>query len=188
VHVEVLDFGGAEEDGGAALAAVTDVATTMVSRRRDSRERLVGIAEIVEARLQAHDYTAVPVVVAVHGMHRAREFDSNAEYDDQSESGLLKKIVRDGPEVGVHVIAWIDKKTSVDRRMSYDVLREFALRLCGPMSREDSLALIDTDDAATLHPGQAVFDDHDQGKRHRLRVFSTPGPAWAAELLGHGRR
>ncbi|WP_167760393.1 TerD family protein [Blastococcus sp. CT_GayMR16] len=187
-HVEVLDFGGAEEDDGAALEALSNVPTTMVSRRRDAKARLAGVAEIVEARLQAHDYTAVPVVVAIHGMHRAREFDANVDYDDQSESGLLKKIVRDGPEVGVHVIAWIDKKASVDRRMSYDVLREFSLRLCGPMSREDSLALIDTDDAATLHPGQAVFDDHDQGKRHRLRVFSSPQPAWAAELLGQGRR
>ena len=188
VHAEVLDFGGTEEDGGVALQAVADVATTIVSRRRDARERLAGVAEIVEARLQGHDYTALPVVVAVHGLHRAREFDANTEYDEQSESGLLKKIVRDGPEVGVHVIAWIDKKASVDRRMSYEVLREFALRLCGPMSREDSLALIDTDDAATLHPGQAVFDDHDQSKRYRLRVFSSPDPEWAAELLGRGRR
>ena len=184
VRTEVLDYGGTDEDGAARLAAAADAATTTVSRRREVRDRLTDLVAEIDERIQLHDYGSPPIVVVIHGLHRAREFDPNGEYDDASESGLLKRIGRDGPEVGVHLVVWIDKKASVDRRLSYDALREFGLRVCGPASREDSLALIDSDEAQGLHPGQAVFDDHDQGRHQRVRLFVSPDRQWSAHMTG----
>ncbi|WP_420122804.1 FtsK/SpoIIIE domain-containing protein [Nakamurella sp.] len=183
VRTEVLDFGGTDEDGAARLAAAAAAPSTTVSRRREVRDRLTGVAAEVDERIQLHDYNSPPLVVVIHGLHRAREFDPNGEFDDASESGLLKRIARDGPEVGVHLLVWIDKKASVDRRLSYDALREFGLRVCGPASREDSLALIDSDEAQGLHPGQAVFDDHDQGRHQRVRLFVGPDRQWSSTML-----
>lgn len=183
IATDLLDFGGTDENGEACLAAATGCPTTTVSRRREARARLAALAAIVDERLHLHDYAAPPMILAIHGLHRAREFDTAADFDEGSESGLLKKVARDGPEVGVHTLVWVDKKTSVDRRLSYEVLREFALRLCGPTSREDSLSLIDSDEAVSLHAGHAIFDDHDQSRRHRVRVFASPPPSWARHLL-----
>lgn len=186
VETTVLDFGGGE-DAWAELIARCEVAPSLaVVRRRDAATSLAELIKLVEERHALRDYAAPPRLVVVTGLHRAREIEPSAEYDDDSEAARLKRLLRDGPEVGIHVVAWVDKRMSLERRLSGESLREFGLRVVGPMGREDSLMMIDTDDAAGLRPGQGVLDDHDTGRRSRVRLFAQPDPAWLEARLGGG--
>jgi len=111
---------------------------------------------------------------------RRRELDA-AGIEPASE--LLERILRDGPDVGVHVIAWCDKPVSLSRRLSSSALREFSLRLLGPMSRDDSFALVDSDAASTIGPSQAILDDHDRAVTQRLRRFTMPSADWMRAVV-----
>lgn len=183
VTTTVIDFAG--DDGTwpvivkQALADGADVIN-----RRGARDSLAAIASMIAERHALHDYSLGRHLVVLGGLHRARDFEPSAEYDDGSESALLKLILKDGPEVGVHVVAWVDKRASLERRMSAEALREFGLRLVGQMSRDDSMAIVDSDDAATLKPGQGLFEDVDRNQRVRLRMFACPGDGWLATVRG----
>jgi len=114
------------------------------------------------------------------GAALVRELDA-AGIEPASE--LLERILRDGPDVGVHVIAWCDKPVSLSRRLSSSALREFSLRLLGPMSRDDSFALVDSDAASTIGPSQAILDDHDRAVTQRLRRFTMPSADWMRAVV-----
>ena len=47
--------------------------------------------------------------LVLYGMHRARDFDQDSvDYDGEADlPELLTKIIRDGPEVGVHVVSLV---------------------------------------------------------------------------------
>ena len=92
-------------------------------------------------------------------------------------------ILRDGPEVGVHVIAWADRAGILNRRIGHSSLREFGLRLVGSCTPEDSQALLDNSSGSTLKPSQAVFDDHERGVAVRVLTYGAPTPSDAAAML-----
>ena len=143
--------------------------------------RLREIAELIDERQDRMDYREPARVAVIVGLHRAREFDATA-YDSQ-EKDLLERLLRNGPDVGVHVIAWCDKPVSVDRRLSSAALRGFGLRVLTQNSRDDSFRLIDSDVASTLPGAQAVLDDHDRAVTVRFRWFALPDPEWVACMV-----
>jgi DNA segregation ATPase FtsK/SpoIIIE, S-DNA-T family len=184
VPCDVLDFGAPD----AAWTRVLEVqpAGGGVTRHR-SRAAAVALAEVaklVEERQDAAEYQAPARVVLLAALHRAREFDANA-YDSE-QNALLERVLRDGPDVGVHVIAWCDKAVSLDRKLSASALRDFGLRLLTKVDRDTSFRLIDSDAAADLPASQAVFDDYDRGEISRLRWFTAADDAWISAVLSHG--
>jgi hypothetical protein len=153
-----------------------------LTRRNGFVDRLREVAALVRERTERSDLRAAPVLLVIAGLHRARDLDPE-DYDDDGPQRLLNRIVVDGPDVGVHVVAWSDKRVGVERRVSREVLREFTLRLVGRMSAEDSRILVDTDTAATLSAEQLLLDDQDRGEQHRVRAYGAPRTAWWATTL-----
>jgi hypothetical protein len=181
VHVDLLDFGPLDSPLTAALAPIDD-AVLRISRRRDVPDRLRELVALVEQRQTLSDLHAAPHVCVLASLHRARELDGSGAGDEQES---LETILRDGPDVGVHVVAWCDKAVSLGRRLSSTALREFGMRLLGPMSRDDSFALVDSELAAQIGPSQAVFDDHDRATTTRVRRFTAPSLGWVADVIGN---
>ena len=119
-------------------------------------------------------------MLLIAALHRARDFDTSQA--EGPEPDLLAHVLREGPDVGVHTIAWCDKPVSVGRRLTSSMLREFSLRLLGPMSKDDSFSLIDSDSASSLNASQVVLDDHDQVTTSRARGFALPSAEWVRWL------
>lgn len=156
--------------------------TVSVTQRRGAGEKLKEVADLVAQRLALSDHRSPAELLVLAGLHRAREFDPTGYGGAESE--LLEQVLRDGPDVGVHVIAWCDKPVSVERRLSGTAFREFGVRVVGQMSRDDSFRLVDGDVAATLSGEQLVMDDHDRSVTHRVRAFAEPSAEWLTEVLG----
>ena len=70
---------------------------------------LSDLAAIVHERHSRSDHKAPPHVLVVAAMARARDFDPNDSFNEESPSHILGQILRDGPEVGVFVVAWFDR-------------------------------------------------------------------------------
>ena len=138
----------------------------------------------VAARHEIRAYGSAAKVLVLMGVHRARDLDPD-DYDDRSVLAKLRQLAKDGPEVGVHVVAWADRKASLDRRFDTATLREFGLRLVGRMSEDDSRALVGSDRAAAVTPAQLVFDDFDKAVTTVVRRLGFPGDTWISDVVGN---
>jgi hypothetical protein len=142
------------------------------------------VAGMVQERHALSDFRAPAAVLVLGGIHRARDLDPYGGADSMGDQ--LGAILRDGPEVGVHVIAWVDKPVSLGRRVDRSLLREFGIRLLFQMSKEDSYSLIDSEAAAQINETQAVLDDVDRGRTIKLRPFAVPRAEWLTDIAVQG--
>lgn len=153
---------------------------------RKFSEVVQSMLETVDARTQAERYDEPTVVLALAGTERARDLDPE-DYADDSSLAKFRRVVKFGPEVGVHTVCLIDRKASLDRRLDRDTQREFGLRVLGRMSGDDSRALVDTERAASLTSAQVLFDDFDKAVTLVARRLQSPGAQWIESLVGARR-
>lgn len=184
VDVTAIDFAAIEQEWEPAFDALTAEGLDKPNRRRID-EVVDLLAKEVAERHANSDYRAEPKVLTLVGVHRARELDPD-DYDDDSLLAKIRLLVKDGPEVGIHVIAWADRKASLDRRFDSQTLREFGLRFLGRMSEDDSRSLADTEQAAAITSAQVVFDDFDKAVTVVARRLGFPGPEWIGDVIGGG--
>jgi hypothetical protein len=135
-----------------------------------------------------------PVFFAIYGLQRARDL---APYDDfggvmqfggidetapPSPGQMFGDLLRDGPDVGIHLLVWCDSQNNINRRMSAQTVREFEMRIVFQMSLQDSLALIDSPMAAKLGPYRALFVSDDEGRLDKFKPFALPKVEWIQSL------
>ena len=87
-------------------------------------------------------------------------------------------ILRDGPNVKVHTLAWSDSLTNVNRTVDRTSLREFELRVLFQMNANDSSALIDTPIANRLGPNRAYFNSESENVMEKFRPYQVPEAAY----------
>lgn len=184
--VHVLDHVGVHDQWAEVAEAFRGSGTVRVHSRRQTVGLLNELDTLVQKLHADEDYRGPTVVLAIAGLHRAREFDADS-YDDDAPSNVLARILRDGPEVGIHTIVWLDKATSLRRKLSNPAQSDLGLRVVGRCSSADSHALVDSEAAAGLKASQAIFDDHDRSIQVTVRRFAMPSSAWVADLL-NGRQ
>ena len=182
--VHTLDYGALDAPWEHHLTALT-AAGMRLHRRHTAGLALAELDRLVQERHDLQDHTAAPQILLIAALHRAREFDTSSA--DGPEPDQLAKILRDGPDVGIHVIAWCDKPVSLSRRLTNAMQREFTLRLLGPMGKDDSFALIESDTAAALDESQVVLDDHDKVLTVTARRFALPPVDWVSGTLSSSR-
>jgi hypothetical protein len=182
-RVRVIDFLVGDEEWTAVREVLAGHENVEFSGRRELDPVLDDIASTVAERIEFEDYKNPEEHLVLLGLHRARDLDPDNDYDEQSANARLTRILRDGPEVGVHVIAWADRAGILNRRIGHSSLREFGLRLVGSCTPEDSQALLDNSSGSTLKPSQAVFDDHERGVAVRVLTYGAPTPSDAAAML-----
>lgn len=181
IEVTAVDFAAIEQEWEPAFQALVDEGLDKPNRRR-AREVVDLLLMEVTERHANNDYGADPKVLIMIGVHRARELDPD-DYNDDSLLSKVRQLTKDGPEVGIHVIAWVDRKASLDRRFDSQTQREFGLRFLGRMSEDDSRSLADTERAAALTPAQLVFDDFDKAVTLVARRLGFPGPEWIRSVV-----
>ncbi|WP_019931268.1 FtsK/SpoIIIE domain-containing protein [Nocardia sp. BMG111209] len=184
VRVDYLDFAAVDarsEDTFTRLRA----AGAQANHRRKLGDVLDALRTEITERTELDDYAAPARVLVLIGVHRARELSPDS-FDPDSESGRLADVLRRGPEVGVHVIAWGDRNASLERRFDHEGFRQFGHKVLGTASEDDSRTLIDSEVASSLSPNQLAVDDYDNARTTIVRRFDEPSPAWFDRLLTPG--
>jgi hypothetical protein len=93
---------------------------------------------------------------------------------------LFSTLLREGPPLGLHVIAWCDSYNNVERWLGRQQLREFGVRVLFPMSAGDSSNLMDSPAASRLGANRALVYSEERGVFEKFRPYGPPGEAWRA--------
>ncbi len=87
-------------------------------------------------------------------------------------------MLRDGPPLGIHVLAWCDTPISVERTLERGTLREFDNRILFQMSASDSSNLIDSPLANKLGFNRALAYSEEQGTIEKFRPYGPLPKPW----------
>jgi S-DNA-T family DNA segregation ATPase FtsK/SpoIIIE len=165
----------------------------VLSRQRELAEAVKNIADEVKRRVEASPEEC-DVYLVLHGAQRMRILrteDESFRYenDTATPSEFFAMILREGPEVGVHVIAWCDTYSNACRVADRRTMAEFGLRAGGVMSPDDSQAFFDDSAASKIDKPHRVlfFDEERPGQVDKFRPYSMPPRDWL-EKTGHKLR
>lgn len=169
-----------------------------VVRSRYLPEVVTGLAAEVDRRLALRDDPSdaalAPIVLTIFGLQSARDLRPDDSYSGMDGGGFrfgeaevapalspsqaFMKVLRDGPEVGIHAVVWCDTTSNLDRSIPRGGLREFALRAVFRSSREDSQSIINSAAAETLPPYRALLYDDDSNALTKFRPYAVPSDEW----------
>ncbi len=152
---------------------------------REVESVLGDIAAEVERRQDANATDQPAIFLFFQALQRYRmlrptdDFGFSMDEDKPpSPDKLLTAILRDGPVVGVHVLAWCDTYNNVNRSLDRQAQKEFELRVLFQMSGTDSAGLIDSPEAGKLGLKRALFFSEEQGTMETFRPYALPDEAW----------
>jgi DNA segregation ATPase FtsK/SpoIIIE-like protein len=186
-------------DGGSANAPengpLTRLAATVPCPVRLIGTRQVAgvLAELTEEVGRRHSAGAdgPPVFLAIVGLHRCRDLrrvEDDYSYSRRADDApvppaqLLADLLREGPPVGVHVLAWCDSLNNLQRAFDRQALRELGLRVVMQMSIADSSTLIDSPVASKLGMHRAILASEEDGRTEKFRPYGSPPDAWLTEV------
>lgn len=139
-------------------------------------------------RRQAGDDLRPPAVyVFIYGLQRYRvlrkQEDSFSFSPREADAGpatdrQFADLLREGPPVGMHVLAWCDTPAAVERTLDRASLREFDNRILFQMSASDSSNLIDSPLANKLGQNRALAYSEEHGTLEKFRPYALPDSEW----------
>lgn len=127
--------------------------------------------------------------IFIYGLQRYRVLRRQEDSFGFSMSSEEKKpqpdkqyadLLREGPSLGMHVLAWCDTLAAVERTLDRNSMREFDHRVLFQMSAADSSNLIDSPLANKLGPNRALYYSEEQGVLEKFRPYALPGAEWLA--------
>lgn len=150
---------------------------------RDAPAAVAEASEAVREREEANRTDGPALYLVLHGLHwlrslRRREDDLSFSFDREekgpSPDQQLKRVLIDGPRLGVFVLAWCDTVGSLTRAMDRAAIAEFGNRALMQMSANDSSMLIESTSAARLGLHRAIFFDEERGAEEKFRPYGLP--------------
>ncbi len=149
------------------------------------------LSQKANGRIEVDRNDEATVVLLVYGLQRYRMLrrsedafgfsmgsDEATPRPDVQFAGLL----RDGPAVGIHVIAWADTLGTLERTFDRQTVREFDHRILFQMSAADSSTLIDSPAANQLGFHRALLYSEEQGGLEKFRPYGPLPDDWLADL------
>ena len=184
-RIDVIDFLPADDGLDEICEPLLDRGRITLRRRRAFAPLVEELRKDVRERVDADDTRLTARLAFLFGVHRARELDADiGSLDADPElAEALEEVMRDGPEVGVHVWLWSDSVGGAGRRLSPRMMRECAWRIAGKMSPDDSLSLLGNDRAAEIRDRQLLLSNDDRGILTRLMSFGLPGTGWLVQAI-----
>lgn len=183
--IDVIDFMPLDDGLDELLEPLLDVGRITLRRRRAFSDLVQAYAAEVSDRVEQDDARREARLLFLFGVHRARELDADLGSLDVDADLVerLEIVMRDGPDVGVHVWMWSDSVNGVSRRLTPRMMREVGWRIAGKMSGDDSDTFIGTSQAKDLRDSQLVIANDDRGTSTRVTAYAPPSRTWIASTL-----
>jgi hypothetical protein len=180
-------------DGTPADSAFANVLTD-IAREMSCNVEKVGPREVESAmatlyaelqkRLKDGAGNAPSIYLVINALHRFRDLRRNEDDygfsvgdDDKPKtpSQVLGELLKEGPTLGMHVIAASDTLANLNRIFDRQALREFDMRALLQMGANDSTNLIDMPDASRLGMHRALLYSEETGTIEPFRPYASPG-------------
>lgn len=184
--LELVYFDGVRVDDGEPLAPWFESAgiDAKVVKQRDCESEMISIAKTVAQRIEADDSVDhQPMIIVIDPIERFRDLrqDEAISFSLDSAgvdtgSSALQDVLRDGPSVGVWVIATCGNMETVTRWLPRKSQHDFELRILGQMNQSDSSFLIDSPAASDLSAATMLMYDSADGRVTKFRQCALPEP------------
>jgi hypothetical protein len=188
----VLDGTPEDHPRAGALARLADV-LPHAPRVGGWREVALFLSELAAEVKRRHEPDAPDgpeLFLFIHDLPRLRElrrkeddFSFSRGEDEATPPSQLDMLLRDGPPLGIHVIAWCDTVNNLNRYFTHQQLREFEMRVLFQMSPTDSGGLLDSPAASKLGRNRALFASEEENRLEKFRPYGIPPAEWM-EALG----
>lgn len=180
-----LSLTGAEDDAFVEAVRGNLGHPVHILTNRKLSETILALHELVNTRIKEERLSDPAVYLAVFGLHRARDLrrDETAYYRSSdaplSASEALVTVLKDGPEVGVHLIGWAESMVALQPYVDHRLLVEFGARVGMLMTDTESTTLFNSVAAAGLRHRQALYYDDDRGgSLEKFRPYAPPTRLW----------
>jgi hypothetical protein len=187
-HFDVIDFARPSSAGAGILS---DLAKRIAGRvafagPREASGALTGLALALAARLESPGGTEDPRYFVLAGLHRWRELRGATQFDTTAEATTLLRLLDEGPDVGIHVIAWTDGVGSLDRALRRGAAGQFDLRAVLRVPENDAQNLLESPAAARLADNRALFRNEEwpAGRVEKFKPYGLPSSNVLDALLG----
>ncbi len=161
------------------LAATLPISAEIVPYRSVDAT-IADLARTISQRAADESLDAPPILLFIHGLQRFRslrrpenEFDFGAAAaEGESPDKAFLRVLREGPNVGVHTVVWADTVATINRTLERSALKEFDQRVLFQMSASDSSALIDAATAGLIGANRALFYAEELGTIEKFRPYA----------------
>jgi S-DNA-T family DNA segregation ATPase FtsK/SpoIIIE len=180
LSVNVVDFIGEldADDGALDLMSLCQALGVQYRRASALNDVLAGVESEVDSRREAGDYGRAGHILVLHGLQRALDLAPDDPYADGEDSPQVQiarsfaRIMRDGPEVGCHTVATVDRLAQFERRVGRDALKEFDWRIAGSgLSSPDIAVIAESYTEAEIRPSQLLVIDQARARSRRVRAY-----------------
>ncbi|MCG8450297.1 MAG: hypothetical protein MI725_12070, partial [Pirellulales bacterium] len=202
LRLTVLDGTRPESSNRGTWAAVAESLPGEVRIVAPSKAKQI-LSELsveVKRRIESAEDPFPPQYLVVHDLAQFRDLRLTEDDFGFSSTGSngrspavdkqFRELLREGPEVGVHVLLWCDSYNSLTRCVDRLTLREIDFRVALQMSAGDSTSLIDSPAAGRLGEHRAILYRDDVGTGEKFRPYGAPQAdwlAWVREQLVSGK-
>lgn len=184
-RITVIEGPSPEWDGPTPLleTATRLAPTVRHAAARGADEALAKVHAELERRRAIEQGEFEPVFLVVHGIHRFRSlrkaeddygFGGGGEEAGTKPDKQFMSILREGPTLGIHTIAWCDNVANLERAIDRRGVKEFDLRALFQMSGSDSSSLIDSPHAQSLGQNRALLYSEETGTFEKFRPYAPP--------------
>ncbi|NOX61511.1 MAG: protein kinase, partial [Chloroflexi bacterium] len=192
VQFIILDFASVNASYAKLLSRLVDELPHPVQygRRRQLSDLIARVAAEVDRRLGLDEIELLKepsMHLIIFGLQRARDlrraedFVFMGDVDKEQSSDPAKqfaRILQEGPEVGVHTLAWCDTYANLVRTLEPRVLEEFEMKVAMQMREEDSIKFIGEPVANRLGAYRAYYYNEAEGYLEKFRPYAPPPKPW----------
>jgi DNA segregation ATPase FtsK/SpoIIIE, S-DNA-T family len=136
--------------------------TLQIHARQEAVDALAALAAEMNTRLtKLPARSSETVFLVVAGLHRWLEARGPNAYTPSAAGEQLARICQQGPLVGIHVLMWCDRTTTMSAVVGtaawHDTLAQFGHRVALHMSADESLNFIGSPQASKLSSERAYY-------------------------------
>ena len=161
-----------------------------VHSRRGLETAISELAEEIDYRELSDTKQMSKIILVLFGVQRARNLrrETGISFAPPTDGGNihdnLSKILREGPEFGIHTIIWCDTVQSFSRIFDNSDLNEIGHRVAGVLSSADSIKLFDEPVASNLDRENRMicYDDEKIGVYTSIRPYRPCDLSYVKEL------
>jgi hypothetical protein len=164
--------------------------------RRDIKAVVPELDAEVLRRTEAGLMKEPAIFLVLLGLQRARDLrqsdgmgSSSLSIDLNTDDTVnlpqcLARILREGPEVGVHTLIWCDTYANLDRALDRSSINEIGLRISGPLAAAESHRLFDDEIASAIDKPHRMlkYDDDQVGAFELFRPYAIAPVEYIAAI------